>query len=139
MAQTVAVQHRANNRLCWANKFMKATPLWSSRRLGSLCFQLGFDKWDTIGISTLGDLVHRGKLLTFSDLQQKYALAQGEVFLYLQIKHAIHTKIPDLSSLPDASPLEDRLLSEPLQTKAISCTYRELCNNLPDSFQTLRD
>lgn len=40
--------------------------------------------------------------------------------------------------MPDSSPLEDRLLSEPLPTKAVSCTYRKLCNNLPDSFLALR-
>lgn len=29
------------------------------------------------------------------------------------------------------------MISEPLLAKAISCTYRKLCNNLPDSFQKL--
>lgn len=41
--------------------------------------------------------------------------------------------------IPDYSPLEDRLIIDPMPTKAISLTYKKLCHNLPDPFQALRE
>lgn len=126
MTQTITIWHRANGRLGWAQKLTKATPLWSTQKLGLLCNQKGFDKWDTIGISTIKDFIHKGKICTFSELQTTYSLAPKEIFCYLQIQHALTTNISDLTFLPDSSPLEDRLLAEPIQSKAISYTYRKL-------------
>lgn len=68
MTQTITIWHRANGRLGWAQKLTKATPLWPTQKLGLLCNQKGFDKWDTIGISTIKDLIHKGKICTFSEL-----------------------------------------------------------------------
>lgn len=103
MAQTVNIWHKATGHLEWAGKLTKATPLWSSQKLGLLCHQAAFDKWDTIGISNVRDLLSKGKLLKFKDLQATFSLAPGEIFRYLQIRHALITNIPDTTSLPDSS------------------------------------
>lgn len=139
MTQTIAIWHKATEKLGWTQVITKATPLWSTQKLGLLCRYKGFNKWDTIGISVVGDLLQKGKLLTFPELQAKYSLAPGEIFRYLQIWHALTTNIPDLTTIKDSSPLEDRLLADPMHKKAISYTYRKLCNNLPDPLLQLRE
>lgn len=139
MAHTLNIWHKANRRLGWENTITKATPLWYAQQLGQLCHSKGFDKWDAIGISVVGDLLHKGKILTFPALQAKYSLASSEYFRYRQIHHALLQQIPDIQNIPEYSPLEDRLILDPMPKKAISLTYRKLCNNLPNPFLTLRE
>lgn len=62
-------------------------------------------------------------------LQITYKLTQKEHFRYAQIRHALQAAIPPNTQLPEASHLEDRLLTDHLHTKAISLTYRKLINN----------
>lgn len=138
MAQTLDIWHKAN-KLGWAQKLTKATPLWYTQQLGQLCHFKGFDRWDAIGISVVGDLLHKGRILTFSELQTKYSLAPTEHFRYRQIHHALTTQISDITNIPEHSPLEDRLIIDPMPKKAISFTYRKLCNNLPNPFLNLRE
>lgn len=102
-----------------------ATPLWDSEQLGSMGTTKGFAKWDLIGISTIRDLWEGGgELVKFSTLKQSHELADSEYFRYIQIRHALISNIPKDTSLPDASPLEDRLLDGYLPDKAISLTYK---------------
>lgn len=107
----------------WHGRLTKATLLWEPYILGRLSACAGFDKWDLIGISTVGERA------LFADLQTQYKLAPSEGFRYLQISHAIDSALPKNTLIPDASPMEDALLLDPMHRKAISLTYRKLINN----------
>lgn len=65
-------------------------------------------------------------------------MAESEAFRYLQIRHALTTVVTSGEALPEVSPLEDRLLTDPLIRKAILLTYRKLINNKPDPLVRLR-
>lgn len=115
------------------------TPLWYTYKLGMLCQHSGFDKWDLIGISAVRDLVSKGKIKSFEELQKEYHLSDKEAFRYLQVRHALTATLPKIGDIPEASPLEDRLLDGQLHSKAISLTYKKLCNNMPDTFSKLKE
>ena len=72
--------------------------------------QPGFDKWDRIGISKVGELWARGDVIQWEDLRREYHMASKEMYRYLQITHAIRAKLPRGTDVPEASPLESRLL-----------------------------
>lgn len=65
----------------WTKTMTQFTPLWDAEQLGDLWKTKGFDKWDMIGISRLGDLWVKGEVLPFTNLQQNYKLADTEKFL----------------------------------------------------------
>ena len=113
-------------------------PVWDEYRLGALGEQQGFDKWDIIGIFRVGDLRKDGDIVTWPSLQSDYELAPGEVYKYIQIRHAIRTTLPRGDELPEASPLERRLLGEHMSRKATSLTYRKIINNMPDTLLQLK-
>lgn len=135
----IHVWHVAQTALKWDGIITQATPLWDTRKLGNLRNSKGFKQWDLIGISQVGDLWKKGKILTFAQLQATYKLSQTEHYRYIQIKHALNATIPTGSSIPEASPLEDRLLTDHLHTKAISHAYKKIINNMPDPLTTLRE
>ena len=66
-------------------------------------------------------------------------MAESELYKYLQISHALWAVIPRGTELPEASPMEMRLLGERLTKKANSVTYRKLINNMPDTPPGLRE
>lgn len=80
----------------------------------------------------MGDLWAMGQVITFAQLQKQYQLAPTEHFRYHQIKHALEATIPPNTTLPQASPLEDRLLTDYLDKRAISLTYKKIINHTPD-------
>lgn len=100
--------------------------------------QPGFDKWDLIGLSKVGDLWARGGVVPLSDLQQQYQLHERETFRYLQVRSALTKVLPRGTELPVSSPLEDRLLDDYLLVKAVSLTYRKILNNSPDPLEKVR-
>lgn len=107
--QAVEVWKIATKDLGWAGRITRATPLWYKDCLGKLGYLKGFDKWDLIGISRVGDLWHQGDIRTFQQLQEDYELSPREHFRYLQVKHALRAAIPRRETPPAHSPLEDRL------------------------------
>lgn len=115
--------------LGWAGKLTQLTPLWDATKLGTLRNTKGFHKWDLIGLSQLGDLWKGGSVVGFDYLQQQYR--------YIQIKHAIETNIPRGTILPVSLPLEVQLLTDHLQKRAISLTYKKIINNRLDPLQHL--
>lgn len=136
---TIILWHKAQRTLRWQGKLTQVTPLWCTRRLGNFCNTKGFRQWDLIGISRIGDIWGKGAVLPFDKLQQTYNLASTEHYRYIQIRHALTGAIPKGSKLPDASPLEDRLLTEHMTRKAISLTYKKIINNMPEPLGTLRN
>lgn len=137
-AHTVKIWYEAQRSLGRHGVITQATPLWDTKKLGTLRNTKGFRQWDLVGISTVGDMWKKGKILTFKELQQEYELAEMEIYRYLQIHHALTTLIPPGSTLPEASPLEDRLLTDHMHTKAISLTYKKIINSSPDPTKALK-
>lgn len=80
--------------------------------LGLLAKHPGFDKWDLIGLSRVGDLWARGKGIALSDLQRNYELDEGETFQYIQVRSILQKAVSNSTELPASSPLEDRLLDD---------------------------
>lgn len=109
---TVHTWNTTNKKMGWHNIITQATPLWVTDRLGRLENSKGFRNWDLIGISTVGYLWKKGRVITFAELKKQYQLAPTEHFSYRQIKHALEAIIPLNTTLPQASPLEDRLLTD---------------------------
>lgn len=128
----VQAWHSANKHLGWEHKLTLATPLWASEQLGDLHHTKGFDRWDPIGISQIGDLWVNNTMATFDYLQQHYQLSDTEQYRYIQIRHAIRAHVKEGTVLPQASPLEDRLLDGYIPDKAISLVYKKLINNMAD-------
>lgn len=135
---SIKVWHTANRSLGWENKMTLAAPLWDSACLANLWKSKGFDKWDMIGISHIGDLWEGGEVKSFMDLQGQYNLAPSEIFRYTQARHALYSCFPRGSCPLASSPLEDRILDGHLPEKTISLIHRKLICNMEDPLQTLR-
>lgn len=138
-AHTGQIWHEAQRMMGWNDKITQATPLWDTKRLGRLRNTKGFSKWDLIGISKVGDIWKKGNSIPFDQLQKDYRLAQTETFRYMQIKHALQKALPHEIQLPEASLLEDKVLTEHLRKKAISLIYKKIINNQPDPMVSLKD
>ena len=83
-----------------------------------------------IEISQVGELWANGDVISWPDLQSEFQLAPGEMYKYLQICHAFRSALPQGLDIPEASPLEIRLLEEQMSKKATSLTYRKIINNM---------
>lgn len=112
----VQIWHTATRSLGWEKKVTLATPLWDSDVLGNLWRTKGFNKWDLIGISKIGDLWVAGEAKGFHTLQTEYHLATTEPFRYRQIHHALYSCLGRGETPPEFSPLEDRILDGHLPT-----------------------
>ena len=123
----------------WAGKITQATPLWDSHQLGELSKQNSFEKWDMIGITRVSDMWMDGDVVAWQALLTEYKLAPGEIFKYFQIQHALTAALQREEVVPEASPLEMRLLGEHMTSKATSFTYRKILNNMPDTLRQLRE
>ncbi|KAJ1100970.1 hypothetical protein NDU88_006045 [Pleurodeles waltl] len=67
-------------------------------------------------------------LISLEDLHREYTMEASVGFQYLQLGHALMKHVQVGDQLPESSPLEDRLLLEPMPEKAISLTYKKLMN-----------
>lgn len=132
------IWHVATRHLGWAGKLTQLTPLWDAASLGMLGNSKGFHNWDLIGLSHLGDLWRGGRVVSFKYLQDQYHMNVSEYYRYLQIKHAIDSAITPDTTLPASTPLEDRLLTDFLERKATSLTYKKIINNRLDPLGKLR-
>ena len=99
---------------------------------------MGVNSWDTIGISTIGDVWRAGNVIPWPELQKEFELRPTEVFRYLQVRQALRAKLTPGTVLLEASPFEMRLFPEHMPKKAISLIYRKWINNSPDLLITLR-
>lgn len=64
----------------WDKKLTKATPLWEGRRLPELMKPQGFKGWNMVGITSLGDIIKKGELITFAELQADYQLTHKQQY-----------------------------------------------------------
>ena len=135
---TVKIWHEATKALGWANKLTLDTPLWDSKVLGNLITQQGFKNWDLLGISQVRDMMSNGKVKKWEELKQEYQLAPAEIFRFLQIRNALTKILPKDIKIEETSPLESRLLGDPMLKKAVSMTYQKLLHNTPDQLTKLR-
>ena len=134
----VKIWHDTLQALKWEGKLTQATPLWDTAALGNLRSMTRARGWDTIGISTLGEVWRNGGIVPWDELKSEYRLAPNEVFLYMQVRHALKARLPEEVALPETSPLEARLFSEYMPKKAISLTYRKILNNTPEAMPATR-
>lgn len=123
----------------WENKLTEQTPLWEGDFLKELKWLQGFRKWSLIGIGVLGDVWKGGKMLTFDTLREEFQMGGGEFLRYRQLRLAFHCYLEEGTVIPEYSPLEDRLLLDPMIDKAVSLTYKKLVNNSPDCMGSLRE
>lgn len=71
-----------------------------------------FRRWDTKGITKLGDLFSNDSLMSFEQLTQKYQLPKQDFFRFLQIRHYI-TNRTTLMEHREISALEKLLFQQP--------------------------
>lgn len=121
----IQIWHAAQRAMGWKDQITLVTPLWVTPKLGKLQNTKGFNKWDNIGISTVADLWHKGAMIPFEQLQIDFGLPKAEIFRYMQIKHALQAVLGRAQQIPEASPLEDRILAEYLPKRAVSLIYKK--------------
>lgn len=135
----VQVWKLATKETGWEGKLTLATPLWHTDALGLLKNTKGFQNWDMIGISTIGDLWRNKYIITFPQLKEEHDLSDREHFRYSQIYHALRAVLPKGVTPPPHSPLEDRILDGELPERAISLIYKKLIHNTKDPLTQLRN
>lgn len=79
--------------------------------------------WIRYGITTLGDIVSEGQLLTFDDLKHSRDLPNHMFFRYLQLRHAFRSQFPNGIDL-QLSDLENML--QDLDGGTLSNIYNKL-------------
>lgn len=128
----------ANTFLKWARTYTGRTPLWVGDQLSEVKSLTGFRGWRLIGIEYLGDVWHGSAPRSFAYLQREYDLRDTQQFNYTRLIHAIRAHIGGNIDIHTYSPLEDRLLLDPILEKPISTIYKKLINNMPDPLIKLR-
>lgn len=138
---TVVVQSwkEANKFLGWTDKLTDKTPLWVGDTLKEVASLTGFKGWKLIGIDYLGDVWWGSSPRSFDYLQKEYDLQDTQHFQYTGLTHALCSHIARNTTIPNYSPMEDRLLLDPILAKPISTIYRKLINNMPDPFTRLKE
>lgn len=71
----------------WQGKLSRETPLWEGRWLLEFNKLKGFQAWDLIGVSKLGDLIDHVNIVLFSSLQRDYAMHKNKFLKYAQVRH----------------------------------------------------
>mgnify|MGYP002804281051 CR=1 FL=1 len=129
---------KAMRDLGWWQRITQATPLWQGNWLKEIKKLTGFKQWDAIGISTIGDLLEQGKMMSFESIRATYQMSPSQQYKYLRIRHAWQAEGLEDREISESAPLEGRLLGPQLEVKAVSWTYRTLNNNMPDTLHGLR-
>ena len=122
----------------WSGRLTLSTPLWVGTWLPHSAGLEGFSGWDRIGITLLGDILKKGVVKSFAELQSEFQMHSSQFFRYLQLRHALAASSPQLKDLAEFNPLEAKLFNGPLRKGAISKIYRSLIVNSPESFAGLR-
>lgn len=129
----------ANKYLGWTDKLTEKTPLWVGDALKEVASLTGFKGWKLIGIDYLEDVWRGSSPRSFAYLQREYDMRDTQLFQHTRLTHALRAHIPSDVSIPSYSPLEDRLLLDPILAKPISTIYRKLINNMPDPLTRLKE
>ncbi|KAJ1166053.1 hypothetical protein NDU88_006463, partial [Pleurodeles waltl] len=80
----------------------------------------GFQNWDNIGISTLGDVWNGSHIQSFEDLQKNFSLNKTQFHRYLQLRHALSVHIRVGETIPECSPMEAKALMGSLGKGGVS-------------------
>ncbi|KAJ1195074.1 hypothetical protein NDU88_004357 [Pleurodeles waltl] len=67
----------------WWGRLTQRTTLWHGKHLKEVVNLEGFQKWDNIGISTLGDVWEGSHMRSFGDLQRLFSLNRTQFHKYL--------------------------------------------------------
>ncbi|KAJ1130469.1 hypothetical protein NDU88_008821 [Pleurodeles waltl] len=94
----------------------------------------GFEAWDHIGISEIGNVFEVGDLMPIESLQAEYELSKTQFFQYVRLRHAWRVEGLLGEGITEYAPLEGRMLMENLDTKAVSKVYITINNNMPVRF-----
>ncbi|CAH2318997.1 Hypothetical predicted protein [Pelobates cultripes] len=109
----------------------KFSPWAPITTLHSISPWLSLHKWKDKGITHITDIYQNGTVLSFPDIQLKYALPSNYIFPYLQLKSIIndrvhtqtqHTPAPN----PDLIAIYNRCRNTPIKAKALSLGYAAL-------------
>lgn len=119
-------------------KLTQQTPLWHGSWLSEKSFLTGFQSWDRIGISLLGDIWAGDHIQSFAELQARHSLHTSQFYRYLQLRHALAVHISTGTSLPEFSPPEAQVLMGSLGKGGVSKIHRSLVNNTPTNLDSLR-
>lgn len=112
----------------WAGRLTQYTPLWYGTRLREVASLSGFRQWVLIRVTLLGDVWSGTHIRSFQDLQARYSIPPSQFFSYLQLRHALHSHIPEGTSLPEYSPPEaryDRQFGEGWDLSDLPFTYQQ--------------
>lgn len=85
-----------------------------------------FQQWDLKGAQRIIDLFIDKVFPTFEQLRQKFELDNKDFFKYLQVRDFVRTTFLSFPSQPQENPLNNILLSNPLQKGSISKIYNNL-------------
>ena len=96
------------------------TPLSSGTRLAQVADLPGFQKWDLIGISTLGDVWEGSHIKSLEALRGEFTLHNSQFYRYLQLRYAQSSYRAELVEVPELSPLEVKLLMGPVGRGGVS-------------------
>ena len=94
------------------------TPLWKGNWLSDIQKLKGFQRWDVIGISTVGNLFNQGELISFESLRLTYQMHPSQHYKYIQLKHAWRAEGLDVQEIEESAPLEGRLLEDAIEEKS---------------------
>ncbi|KAJ1119448.1 hypothetical protein NDU88_007634 [Pleurodeles waltl] len=122
----------------WWGRLTQQTPLWHGKQLIHVAGLEGFQKWDTIGISTLGDIWRGTHIRSFQDLQKQYSLNKTQFHRYLQLRHALLVHLQTGDTIPEHSPMEAKALMGDLGRGGVSQIYRTLITATGGPLRELR-
>ena len=108
---------KATKEMGWMQKVTQMTPLWVGRWVKEMGKLKGFQSWDTVGISAVGDQWDRGKLIFIEPLKAEYQMHASQLYKYLQLRHTWQAEGLDDQELSEFAPLEGRLLGAQIEKK----------------------
>lgn len=68
-----------------SKKALKSFPFST---LKIICSDMSLASWTTGGITTIGNILHEGKLRPFQQLHEDYNIPNKDFFKYLRVRHA---------------------------------------------------
>lgn len=72
--------------------FTEYSPIWGNLSYVELAKLQQGPRWRSFGVILLSHIFSNGRLLTFSELQNKYNLPNNMYYSYIQLKHAVDTQ-----------------------------------------------
>ncbi|PIO12292.1 hypothetical protein AB205_0045360 [Aquarana catesbeiana] len=84
--------------------FSEFSPIWNSKNLEELNVMGKIEEWDRRGIHCLAQLYRAGRLKSFQEIREEYAVPNRLFFSYLQVRHALEVqfrgKVIEWSEMP---------------------------------------